>query len=271
MYMFFWFFKQLFYALKRVFKHTFLLLFIFFIAFLILFCNKSQAFYVGTTNWVDPPSQVINVLQSVPEYSNPNYYWFVFGYNGYHICTFPKPSGFQAYAKPARYFYTNSSFTYKQYEINFNYQITATNTASVTPSAEWGFGLNGDSTVYFLSNFPVYDYNNHNNKLYDGYDVNISPYITNTNASITSWSFDTLTINCGTIPVNSYCELQFYYNNTLYYLDLSSFKSIENGTLIYNIPKSNISYPLVIRNGSVFEFELFTRQPVERWFTSIII
>lgn len=272
MYMFFWFFKQLFYALKRVFKHTFLLLFIFFILFLIFFCNKSKAFYVGSTNWIDPPTQVINVLKTIPEYSDNQHYWFVFGVNGYHICTFPKPSNFKAFGKSPRYFSTNSSFTYKQYEINFSYNITGTITDTVTSSAEWGFGQNGDGTVYYLSNFPLYDYYNQNNLIYDGYSVDIDPYISTSSSSIENWTFDYLTINCGTLPTSSSCWLQWDYGNDWWsFNDMSSYKTIDNTTLIYNIPRSDITNTIVIRDGASITFSLNCRVPVERWYSSFTI
>lgn len=44
MYMFFWFFKQLYYCLRRIFKSGILLLLLFFVAFLLIFVKPSFAF-----------------------------------------------------------------------------------------------------------------------------------------------------------------------------------------------------------------------------------
>ena len=65
MYMFFWFFKQLYYCLRRIFKSGLLLLVLFFIAFLLIFIKPSYA--VNSTNI---PQAVLNTAQNTPGIGN---------------------------------------------------------------------------------------------------------------------------------------------------------------------------------------------------------
>ena len=65
MYIFFWFFKQLYYILKRFIKHKFLLLLVFFVIAIFLFF-KSDVFAYSNGNYtiIDPPSVVLSSMQN---------------------------------------------------------------------------------------------------------------------------------------------------------------------------------------------------------------
>lgn len=73
MYMFFWFFKQLYYCLSRIFKSGILLLIVFFIAFLFIFVKPSFAFSIEDLSYSGFSSSQINDIYEFIEEHKGNY------------------------------------------------------------------------------------------------------------------------------------------------------------------------------------------------------
>lgn len=259
MYMFFWFFKQLYYILKRFTKHKFLLLLVFFVIAIIFFLKPSFA--------VVYPNIYTDILNNNPNikkvYDNTwNYYHTQYGDN-LAIVIFRNNDG------------TITSNCYNPNNVTFyfnndNFCVRSSN-SSTTFGASWyydngdnrthtNYNLNGDAVTTYTKSLYLYS----NIYLYDTDTVVVrpsllpNPFITTSSSSIINFSFDYLTINAEDLPYNDYYELQFTYpnNSTKITGNIDNYKSIENNNLFFNIPKSWITSGIVVRSGSVITFDL---------------
>lgn len=77
MYMFFWFFKQLYYCLRRIFKSGILLLIVFFIAFLFIFVKPTFASNVYVPQAVKDKCDSLVFHNNVVVYNSSNSLYYV--------------------------------------------------------------------------------------------------------------------------------------------------------------------------------------------------
>lgn len=259
MYMFFWFFKQLFYILKRFTKHKLLLLFVFFVIAIFFFLKPSFA-VVYPNIYTDILNNNANIKKV---YDNTwNYYHNQYGDN-LAIVIFRNNDG-----TITSNCYNPSNVTF--YFNNDNFCVRSSN-SSTTFGASWyydngdnrthtNYNLSGDNVTTYTKALYLYS----NIYLYDTETVVVrpsllpNPVITTSSSSIVNFSFNNLTINAQDLPYNDSYELQFTYpnNSTKITGEINQYKSIQNNKLVFNIPKSWISQNIVIRSGSVITFDL---------------
>lgn len=282
MYMFFWFFKQLFYIFKRFTKHTLLLLFLFFIVFLFLRSKvfASTSITSNAPNWT-PTTITIPDLSTIPS-SVQNYIP-----NGYIIqnLNWESPTKYRMIIKVNN----NATFWHKSGNTADKFSGTGdfvtltinsnSNTWNVTPqfvstssSFTWGNSPFLFSTIYTDSN--------RTNVYFNYVPPVINPFIENSLTDIQNFSFDTLDINGGTIiqPEDSIDLLVTYrdnlapnipsYREEYTIINNETSKTIDGSTVIYHIPKSAIASPVIIRNGYYFYFTIVVRHSIERWNTN---
>lgn len=252
-----------FYMLTRVFKkllkNKIFLIIIFFIIFL-FFKNVVFGAEVNGHPLSDPPQRILNYLYSIDEYNNNQYYYFIFGYGGqFHIVTFERPQNFKAfmYWTTQCRFRQNSSFRYKSYNLTFEGNLINITYDNVTQNNEWGFGTNNDGSVYFISNFNVYDYNNQDNLIYT---VSTSPSILNPTQDIENWSFSTLDVYLGDVQYTNHDVITINYNDNYFAIDLEKYE-INDG--IISIPQQDINNNIVFVDTAsiVFEYDSFQTVP----------
>ena len=259
MYMFFWFFKQLYYCLRRIFKSGILLLFIFFIAFLLLFTHKVKA-----VTYPDIYSDILTDYPAIKKvYDNTwNYYHNTYG-NNLTIVICRNNDGT----------ITSNCFNPNQvtfYFDNNNMIVRSTGTSS-TYGGSWYYA-NGDNRTHATYNLTgsvtssynkdlylysnVYLYNLNNTVVYPSLYGN--PQITTTDSSIINWSFDTLNITGGSLSTNYVAWLNFDYEGNRYSFSLNPFMSTTSG-LYFSIPRNVITQYIVVRNGSTISFDITLR------------
>ena len=156
-----------------------------------------------------------------------------------------------------------------QYKTNITRAVTNLNTGNVSD-----YVADYSKPCAIACNRNIYTSNNLSTIWFTGSNVslkNIQPFIENSDSSIESWSFSTLNINGGTELSNSTTDyLRIYYPNvnTYYTYNISTYKSLYNGSYVYNIPRSLLNENIVVRDGSSIFFELITTEQVERWYYS---
>ena len=278
MYIFFWFFKQLYYLFKRFTKHKFLLLLVFFVVAIFLFLKPTFAtdtsypstygYYHGFT------SEDINFINQEIEQKKGDFDSFVCraffrpstGTNVitlvfYYQSDYPKlylvPSSnsneyiirvySNTYSNAAKWYayYYNT----KEYVSTGNYSVI--DLASNSPNS---------NTDYFLyTNRAIYTSSSSNDIFFTGANSSLdTPIIETPSSSIIDFSFDNLIINAHSFDINDSYELQFTYpnNSTKITGNIDSYKSIQNNNLIFTIPKSWITQGIVVRTDTIITFDL---------------
>ena len=272
MYMFFWFFKQLYYCFKRVFKSGILLLIVFFIAFLFLFGSKVFAFTPQEEQEInDLVNSMVNTSISHKtdnmDLSMTNNKMFMYC-NGTYNNTTVNYIGVGSWNSQFQYYLNDTNFVGKCvwsgshdcliyfYDINLNY-VGSYREAIYNQNYFYINNLN--ILGYFYSQSTVKDFTTNNtiNATFPSFDID--PYIENISTDIVSWSFNNLVINTGSYSEANAYFLRYTYpnNNTAYDFEVTSYYN--NGEII--IPKSVLNDDIIIRSGSTFTFTLTVRQP----------
>lgn len=264
MYMFFWFFKQLYYCLRRIFKSGILLLIVFFIAFLFIFVKPSFAANVYV------PQAVIDKCNSLVFHNNVVLYNSA---NSLYYIIYPYDQSDYNYSETQIDKMTNGSWRVRTFSektgkitgiINpvwtgsryITYNGSSFSSSKNLPIA--GFNLTSDYTiVYAKHNLIADNLEGHTNGDVI-YRVPTVPYIENKSSTIIDFSFDNLIINCLDLSSNDYYELEFTYpsNSTIINGNINQFKTTEDNNLIFIIPKSWITQNIVIRSGATITFDL---------------
>lgn len=104
-------------------------------------------------------------------------------------------------------------------------------------------------------------YNSNNNVFFPvGYTIT-EPIITNTTQEIEEWTFNTLSINCGSWDAQSTFYLHCDYEGYTFTINVTQYVTTSNGVAIINIPKTVLNESIVLRDGFQFSFGLQARQP----------
>lgn len=264
--MFFWFFKQLYYCLRSIFKRSFIILFLAFVIFVFIFINKGVfAFSINNANYPDFPT----------EYQGKDFYMFNLtgSNNGFPAGTYAfvldgTIHNFGTEEEP-KFLQVSSEGYIHGWQTSARYETARFNVLSLVDNqwtlyrTNWGGGVGNFDTFHYIGGTMNIYNTDWTQKLYNkNFNSYTNPYITTNSNDIKNWSFDYLSINAGSYPVNGSYWLTFNYPNassSLYEIDLSSYKTVENNTVIFNIPKSVLQENIVIRNGSSFSFSLQCR------------
>lgn len=264
--MFFWFFKQFYYLLRKIFKHKIFILFMFFIIFIfIFFCKGVFAFSIDDTHYPNFPTEyqgkdfyMFNLTGSNNGFPVGTYA-FVLDGTIYNFGTEEEPKLLQVSSQG----YIHGWQTSAKYETARFNVLSLSNDHWTLYTSNWGGGIgNFDTFNYLGGTMNIYN-TDWTQKLYNkNFNLYTEPYIVTNSNDIINWSFDNLSINAGSYPVDGSYWLNFNYpnaNSTLYDIDLSPYKTVENNTVIFNIPKSVLQENIVIRSGSSFTFSLQCR------------
>lgn len=291
MYMFFWFFKQLYYCLRRIFKSGILFLIVFFIAFLFIFVKPSFAFSQEDLTYSGFSSSQMNDIYNFIEENKGNYDSVICAYScnpntGNEALNFV----FYNYSVNGKLYKTLNNYSANQYNIYSQYSSTNSvmSLATHLDMTPYSTTPNYTNNVYraitnirtgsvsdyvanynlpcaFATNRDIYTDNSFSSLWFRASNeslASLNPTIVNTTSSIENWSFDNLTINCGQINPNStfylHCDYEGY---TFSYDNLEQYKTINNGVAYLYIPKSLLNQSIVLRNGFNFSFGLQARQP----------
>lgn len=262
MYMFFWFFKQLYYNLKRFTKHKFLLLLVFFVIAIFLFVNP-----IFATDYITIES---NVSGNSNSYNLPSF--STLPSDATNLINNGKPYIIRKWTESGRttyYLYIiNSANGYFYHKSNQSASIVHNVNAiygclyNEGTSYEW-HNTTGIASSVELNNVIYYGgiiYGDINkNTIY--FNPFVEPYISTSSSSISSWSFDNLIINCGDCDPSSTFWLECNYEGYTFDIDVDDYISVNNGIAIISIPKYVLNESIVLRNGFEFGFNLQVRQP----------
>ena len=291
----FWFFKQIFYSIKKLFKHKFFWLIIF--GIIIYFLIQSKCFAVefdyGTSHYnmtvENPPASILNYLTNNTSY-NPEIHNFVIwrrlNYSsnddnvytciyfeksniikmsfsqirGNNIIRFVFNNSSAPSLPPTRIirslaFNNNGSYTGKGYYNPNNYQELYMKTRS------------GNSfSIEFLSSIPMYLSQSSDNVLILPYHRTYSPFIVNDSQYVSDLSFapnSHLLINTNgmIIPSNIYnFFINYSYGDYDYSFNINQYLLIDDNTsprsFYFNIPKYEILKNIVVRPNTSISFTL---------------
>lgn len=260
MYIFFWFFKQLYYIFKRFTKHKLLLLLVFFVIAIFLFLKPSFGANIYVPQAVIDKCDSLVFHNNVVVYNSSNSLWYII---------YPFNTTEYNYSQSQIETMTNGNWTVRTRSVGtciINpiwtgcYYITynGTSFSSATALTSNGFILTNNHTIVYANhNLVAYNLDGHSNGDII-YRVPTVPYIENDSNTITNFSFSNLIINCLDLSYNDYYELEFTYpsNSTIINGNIDQFKSIVNNQLIFNIPKSWITQNIVVRTGATITFDL---------------
>ena len=216
MYIFFWFFKQLFYILKRFVKHKLLLLFVFFVIAFFLFIKPSFALSDLYGNYHGFSTSDINSINDLIAQYKGDYDSFVcrylynsggdtslisiFFYNNdttgrlykTDITSTQYPhSSFRVYSEKT----ATDSVTYYSFKYS-DFSYINTGTRNNIDGLETGNITGNKSDFCIYTNRNIYTNSSYNTIAFNGGDVDLfSPYITNSSSEIINFSFNNLIIN----------------------------------------------------------------------------
>lgn len=287
----FWFFKQIFYSIKKLFKHKFLWLIIF--GIIIYFLIQSKCFAVefnhGNTKYnmtvQDPPASILNYLFNNTSYDPEQHDFIIWRYDS---------SSTSIYYYQCAYFKKNNDTIFKMYlsdvfssriQISFNTANPAgTSAIRVLAFNEKGvYTGNGNRvlskyieaynkshsgnnfTIEFLSSRPLYLSKTSNEVIILSYHRTYSPFIVN-DSHIPDLSFapnSHLLINTNgmIIPSNIYnFFINYSYGDYDYSFNINQYLLIDDNTsprtFYFNIPKFEILKNIVVRPNTSISFTL---------------
>lgn len=288
----FWFFKQIFYSIKKLFKHKFLWLIIF--GIIIYFLIQSKCFAVefdyGSTTYnmtvENPPAKILNYLMNNTSY-NPEKHNFVIwrhlkydttSNKGYTCIYFNKDNiikmSFQAiYSNYIRFVFNNKSapalpptniIRALAFDNNGNYTGTGVYNENNYQQLYMKTRSGNTFTVEFLSSIPMYLSQNSDNILILSYRRTYEPFIVN-DSGIPDLSFSPnshLLINTNgmIIPPHIYkFFLNYSYDDNDYSINITQYLlKQESPNLFYyfRIPKFDILKNMVVRPNTSITFTL---------------
>ena len=285
----FWFFKQIFYSIKKLFKHKFLWLIIF--GVIIYFLIQSKCFAVefdfGNKRYnmtvQNPPENIINYLTNNTTYDPELHDFIIYRYDSYNSNS--------NYSYECAYFNKNDNFKMYLSEIYSSHLDISFNTSNPfgTPAIRiLAFNNNGSYTgtghkiiskylecytkdrsgnnfkFEFLSSRPLYLSSNSNRIIIEPYYRTYEPFIVN-DSHIADLSFapnSHLMINTGgmIIPPHIYnFFLNYSYDDNDYSININEYLlKQESPNLFYyfRIPKFEILKNMVVRPNTSITFTL---------------
>lgn len=256
--MFFWFFKQLYYCLKRIFKSGLLLLIVFFIAFLFIFVKPIFAVNITLQSNVPGNPNIYSVpsLDTLPaEYYNKLN-------NGFIINTWKNNNGVTQYTLHIA-MNSNAYFYREERSSSIGMQGNFRDFYIPWDATSWGNGVDkihgqviATNTIYYGS--TIYSNYNKTSVFFEYVSPYSQPFIENDSSTIVNFSFNNLQINAGNKAFTDYYELRFTYPdvNTSYTGSVEAYKYVDNGILYFSIPKSWFTNDIVVRSGSRISFDL---------------
>lgn len=288
----FWFFKQIFYSIKKLFKHKFLWLIIF--GVIIYFLIQSKCFAVefnhGNKKYnmtvQNPPANILNYLTNNTSYNPEIHDFIIWRYDSYddtskyYQCAyFNKKTGniFKMYVSdvyPSRLeisfntanpagssavrvlaFYKNGTYSGNGTRVSTNY-INAYNKSH----------SGNNFTIDFLSSRPLYLSKDSDNVLILPYHRTYAPFIVNDSENISNLSFapnSHLLINTNgmIIPPHIYnFFINYSYGDYDYSFNINQYLLIDDNTsprtFYFNIPKFEILKNIIVRPNTSITFTL---------------
>lgn len=291
----FWFFKQIFYSIKKLFKHKFLLIIIF--GFIIYFLIQSKCFAVefdfGSSRYnmtvENPPANILNYLMNNTSY-NPEKHNFVIWRrlkydstsNSCYTCIyFNKDNIIKMSLKEIRgdnsirFVFNNSSapalpptniIRALSFDSAGNYTGTGYYNETNYQQMYMKYRTGNTFTIEFLASIPMYLSQSSDNVLILPYHRTYSPFIVNDSQYISDLSFapnSHLLINTNgmIIPPHIYnFFINYSYDNYDYSFNINQYLLIDDTTsprtFYFNIPKFEILKNIIVRPNTSITFTL---------------
>lgn len=276
MYMFFWFFKQLYYCLLRFFKSGLFLLFLFFIGFLFIFVRP-----VCAVNATDIPQVVLTkakevnhnidnfvILQDVNKHDyyipygsivNNNYTsnWFVTTFKDTFVLVAP------SWGRMTLLRYTNNAY-FEDVALGSIGSNSTVQFDYVVPST----GYNRVLKVVYASQKIIYSGVSGHEDGETYFNPFSNPFIENPSSEISSWNFNTLKINGAELRNSTsygqnFFTLKAVYNNNEYLLDIDDYKTVSGNSVTFSIPKNSLLNSAYLRNNYKVDFSLIYYESLE--------
>ena len=290
----FWFFKQIFYSIKKLFKHKFLWLIIF--GFIIYFLIQSKCFAVefdyGSSHYnmtvENPPAKILNYLTNNTSYNPENHHFVIWRRLKYpntasscYTCIYfnntniIKMSFKEIRGDTIRFVFNNSSHpalppTSIVRALSFNSDGSYTGSGVYNENNYQEMYMKSHSgnnfTIEFLSSIPMYLSQNSDNVLILPYHRTYSPFIVNDSQYVSDLSFapnSNLLINTNgmIIPPHIYnFFINYSYGDYDYSFNINQYLLIDDNTsprtFYFNIPKFEILKNIVVRPNTSITFTL---------------
>ena len=289
-----WFFKQIFYSIKKLFKHKFLWLIIF--GFIIYFLIQSKCFAVefdyGSSHYnmtvENPPAKILNYLTNNTSYNPENHHFVIWRRLKYpntasscYTCIYfnntniIKMSFKEIRGDTIRFVFNNSSHpalppTSIVRALSFNSDGSYTGSGVYNENNYQEMYMKSHSgnnfTIEFLSSIPMYLSQNSDNVLILPYHRTYSPFIVNDSQYVSDLSFapnSNLLINTNgmIIPPHIYnFFINYSYGDYDYSFNINQYLLIDDNTsprtFYFNIPKFEILKNIVVRPNTSITFTL---------------
>ena len=284
----FWFLKQIFYSIRKLFKHKFLVLIIFGIIIYFLIQSKCFAFSINDLNVSNFSSNDVQQIYSIVEANKENYDSVFVRYlysatvpNRRITFAFYNSSDLgRLYITPyydAFNYLVNSEFslngsvkymTYSYPDFTFN-AVRYDNTISLG-IRDLGTTMYTTSENYFATNRTIYTSNSFSTIWFQASNVGLNssnPFITNS-TFIPSWTFERLLINTDGLTLslpegllgNWEYSLLYKYSGNTYSIPINEYFIIDENTnprtFYFSIPNNIITNNIVIRENSTIQFIL---------------
>lgn len=292
----FWFFKQIFYSIKKLFKHKFLWLIIF--GIIIYFLIQSKCFAVefdfGSSHYnmtvENPPASILNYLINNTSY-NPEVHDFVIWRNskysdttsnyGYLCIYFERDNIIKMSFKTIRgnnsidFVFNNSSHpavppTRIIRGLRFNHNGTYTGTGEYNENNYQNMYMKTRSgnnfSIEFLSSIPMYLSQSSDNVLIKSYRRTYAPFIVNDSENISNLSFapnSNLLINTNGMIIRPNLNnffINYSYGDYDYSFNINQYLLIDDTTsprtFYFNIPKFEILKNIIVRPNTSITFTL---------------